>query len=154
MRASTKNQKGSPSRDLFKFLHKQLLSPQMYAINSDLELVEKYPIPFIVARLDFKVSGDQISFAEAIAYNEYVERGLPIYLIEAWPNFLSAPPEQHRFNISRYLYADHRPDPPKVSVEPVLVGVTWQGLADWEASLRATRRREKMLELLGHHSAV
>lgn len=118
-----------------------------YAINSDLELVSKYPFPHIVARLDFKVAGDSISFAEAIAYNELVNRGIPVYIIEAEdPEFINKQATEHRFSVYRYLYADPLPDPPLVKRTLELKSATWAELARWEALLRKKRQNEVLAQ--------
>jgi len=147
MNEATKRQKGSETRDLFKYLHKSLLPSKFYALNSDLELVEKYPVPFIVARLDFKLEGDTISFSEAIAYNQLVGMPepyrIPVYIIEAKRPFIGISKEMHRFNVYEYEYADWRPDPPKVRKRIILANATWAELGAWENSLRDARRQLK-----------
>jgi|GEM_PF-3826200 len=140
----TKQRKGSESRDLFKYLHKTLLPGQFYALDSDFELVEKYPIPFIVARLDFKLKGDIISFSEAIAYNQLVvipePYRIPVYIIEAYHPFIGVDSCEHRFAIYRYEYADWRPDPPAVRKKLLLEDLTWGQLDEWENALRESQR--------------
>lgn len=143
----TKKQKGSESRDAFKFFHKNLLDSRFYALNSDLELVEKYPVPFIVARLDFKLAGDSISFAEAIAYNQLVAMPepykIPVYIIEAQRPFTDVSPETHRFNVWEYEWADWKPDPPIVNKKLVASNLSWEQLGEWERQLREARRKLK-----------
>ena len=147
MNKRIKTQKGSESRDLFKYLHKNLLSSKFYALNSDLELVEKYPIPFIVARLDFKLEGDTISFSEAIAYNQLAGMPepyrIPVYIIEAKRPFVGADIEMHRFDVYEYEYADWRPDPPRVKRKLLCQNMTWKELGLWENQLRNIRRQLK-----------
>ena len=41
MQCTTKAQRGSPSRDRFKHLHKQMLPKEAWALDVDLELVTK-----------------------------------------------------------------------------------------------------------------
>lgn len=137
--------RGSRSRDLFKYLHKQMMSRNCYALNSDLELVEKYPTPFTVARLDFKTLGDRITFTEAIAYNEYSTKLAPVYIVEVQARpvaFETIEPEDHRFNVYRFISADPRPEPPTVERDPIASNLTWQELAQWEERMRAERKRE------------
>lgn len=147
MNERTKAQRGSESRDLFKYLHKNLLSSRFYALNSDLELVEKYPIPFIVARLDFKLEGDTISFSEAIAYNQLVSipepYRIPVYIIEAKRPFVGAKVTEHRFDVYEYEYADWKPDPPRVKRKLLHQNLTWEELGVWEDQLRNIRRQLK-----------
>lgn len=148
MEAFTKQQKGSPSRDHFKWLHKQLLPKDAWAINSDLELVAKYPRPFIVARLDFKVKGDFISFAEAISYKQLIDlpfpHTVPVYIIETERNFKNddEPTENHRFTVQHLLDCDYRPNPPTTKVETVAANLTWDGLKEWEMNLRSQRAQQ------------
>ncbi len=148
MKNSTKNQKGSETRDYFKLLHKKELSSAFYALDSDLELVEKKPQPFIVARVDFKLKNDSISFAEVIAYNQLVEMPepwkVPVYIIEALPPFVGVEPTEHRFTVYRYVHGDWRPDPPSVKLELVGKDLTWEGLGAWEKELRKQRCLTKM----------
>lgn len=143
MNKHTKAQRGSPSRDLFKWLHKQLLDRRFYAVDCDLELISKTPVPFIVARIDFKTASDGVTFAEAIAYNELVHRcGIPVYIIEAAANgFAQADASQHRFNIYRYKHGDWRPSPPVVDADLEMRAISWSELGRWEDQLRRNRGR-------------
>jgi hypothetical protein len=147
MKQSTRNQKGSESRDYFKWLHKNLLSHNFYALDSDLELIEKVPVPFVVARLDFKLEEDPITFTEAIAYNQLVNAPepwcIPVYVVEAGRPFVGTAAENHRFTIYRFVQADWRPEPPVVERELIAQGLTWQGLGAWEDGLRQRRRKER-----------
>ena len=70
-----KTLEGSPNRDKFKRLHKQL-SPQFYACDLDFVFVEKEPVPDIVLVLDYKMPGDGITFSETIMYCTLVRRGI------------------------------------------------------------------------------
>jgi hypothetical protein len=153
MKLTTKNQKGSPSRDRFKLLHKQLLPGNCWALDSDLELVEKRPIPFVVARLDFKMGQDSISFTEAIAYQHYLSAPMPykvpVYIIEANPIFKdeNSDPKDHLFAVIEVTALNYRPDPPTYDRRVVIENATWQDLADWEAKLRNERQRQIALYL-------
>lgn len=144
MRFNTLKQKGSESRDRFKYLHKHLLGKDAWALDADLMLVEKSPRPFIVALLDFKMPGDGISFTEAIAYSKMIELGVAVYLVEANVEFRDkeSDPSTHLFDIYRLDSADYHPDPPTYTGEYVLNDVTWEGLAAWEKSLRMARKKE------------
>lgn len=150
----TKAQRGSPSRDRFKFLHKQLLPKYAWALNSDLELVTKKPAPFVIARLDFKLDGaDHISFTEAISYKQFISMPMPytipVYIVKAAANFKNEdePVDRHRFHVYQLVDCDYRPFPPKTD-ERLLVGpVTWAGLCDWEMSLRKQRENEMAIWL-------
>ena len=118
---------------------------QCYALNSDLELVEKHPSPFVVARLDFKTLGDRITFTEAIAYNEYSRLLAPVYIVEAqaYPrDFVASEPDAHKFNIYRYNSGDWRPEPAIVDKTLLKEGVSWAELHEWEKALRNHRKQE------------
>lgn len=146
--------RGSPSRDLFKWLHKQLLDKNLYALNSDFELVEKWPRPFIVARLDFKASyNDPLNFTEIIAYNYLISlpepHRIPVYIIVA-NNFRDGrSPEEtlrladyHRFDVYEYLGGDYRPNPPRYDWRCVASNLTWAEFGEWELALRRSRREQ------------
>lgn len=170
MRQSTKRQRGSKSRDFFKYLHKQLLDETSWALDCDLMLVDKIPVPFIVALFDIKTVRDRISFTEAIAYQQFISRPqpyrIPVYFIYANQALKSDAEDEslssvdsinkakleHRFTVTELVYADHRPNPP-ISEERVIVeNVNWQGLAAWETQLRAKRRQEMQKHVL--HLAI
>jgi hypothetical protein len=158
MNDRTKKQKGSKSRDKFKVMHKHIMSKDCWALNSDLELVEKKPRPFIVARLDFKLKGDTISFTEAISYSQFInmppEHRIPVYIIEANREFrdfenddadvdeLLRQKDKHRFTIYKLLKADYVPNPPVTETKVMKENITWEELAEWERGLRAYRRKE------------
>lgn len=158
MNDRTKKQKGSKSRDKFKVMHKHIMSKDCWALNSDLELVEKKPRPFIVARLDFKLKGDTISFTEAISYSQFInmppEHRIPVYIIEANREFrdhenddadvdeLLKQKDKHRFTIYKLLKADYVPNPPTTETKVMKENITWEELAEWERGLREYRRKE------------
>lgn len=160
MRHFTKAQVGSKTRDWFKWLHKHIAPKNAWALNSDLELVEKSPYPFIVARLDFKMAGsDGISFAEALSYQRFISipepHRVPVYIVYAQPVFKEhsdnpnlSPSEReelarkhHRFTVKELIRADYRPDPPKTEERIVVSDVDWDGLVAWEMQLRKDRQR-------------
>lgn len=151
-----KQLKGSETRDRFKQLHKAMLPAHCYALDSDLELVEKLPFPFIVARIDFKVEGDQLTFAEAISY-DYLLNGLPseyripVFIIEATRAFrVSEDPSDHRFTVWEIIEVDYKPEPPLRKANKLLSGLTWRELAEWEIRLREARRAEMLLKVRGN----
>lgn len=161
MKFSTKMQQGSKSRDVFKWLRKQMLDKNSWALDVDLELVEKEPKPFIVARLDFKVGNDGISFSEAIAYSTLIglphPHRIPVYIIYAdhlfkshAENELLSPKDRkilaknfHRFTVKELISADYRPNPPKTKEIIVLENATWEDLGKWETQLRNNRKQEQ-----------
>ena len=142
---------GSESRDWFKHLHKKSPMPSTcWACDVDLELVEKEPIPHIVARIEFKCLGDGPTFTECIAYAEYMKKLAPIYVIYAQHkphDFIdmakSGMEVDHRFNIYRLVSTDYRPRPPTWELTILATDLSWKGLADWEVALRAISRRRK-----------
>jgi hypothetical protein len=159
MNVYTKNQEGSLSRDRFKSLHKQMIDKTAYACDVDLVLIEKTPIPFMVALLDFKTAHDSVTFTEAILYQQHIEAGTPVYLIYATPDFKKQAEdgdltdrneiarmarETHRFTVKRLISADYRPNPPTTEQETVVEDVDWAGFAAWQMELRLQRKREKL----------
>lgn len=148
MNEAVKQLKGSPARDYFKYMHKQKMSKQNYALDVDLELVEKYPIPFIVARLDYKQSGEGlgITFTEALSY-QYIAGvptplRIPVFIVEGSSFSPEIDEKEHRFNVYELISADYKPNPPTWNKQCVLRDATWTGLADWENKLRAKRKLE------------
>src|SRR5262245_4425800 len=77
MPSSIKDLKGSPSRDRFKYLHKQMLPKTAWACDLDLVLIAKTPDAFIPAILDAKMPGDDLTFAEAIGYASILRMEAP-----------------------------------------------------------------------------
>lgn len=123
-----RNLQGSESRDIFKRCHKQKLNRSFYAIDADLILIKKYP-PEIVAYLDFKKSNDRITFAEVIAYNEWM-LFRPVYVVQ------SDDSENGPFDILKYKGGDYKPNPPIVDLELIEKNLDWIGLQKWEGQLR------------------
>jgi len=124
--------KGSEKRDLFKRRHKEL-NKRFYATDADFCLVSKFP-PGTVAYLDYKGSGEGVTFAEAIQYNEWMPRA-PVYIVEG------RDPEAGPFIIRRYLGADWQPEPPLVNYGEAVTAEDWQEFERWEARLRAEYRK-------------
>lgn len=124
--------KGSEKRDLFKFWHKKL-NKRFYATDADLCLVSKFP-PGTVAYLDYKGSGEGVTFAEAIQYNEWMPQA-PVYIVEG------RDPEEGPFVIRRYLGADWGPEPPLVNYGETVTAEDWAEFERWEGDLRTEYRR-------------
>jgi len=126
--------KGSEKRDIFKQKHKEL-DKQFYATDADFCLVSKNP-PGTVAYLDYKGSGEGVTFAEAIQYNEWMKHA-PVYIVEG------SNPETGPFVVRRYLGANWKPDPPVVDYGAEVLASDWAALGEWERALRKeyTRRR-------------
>ena len=123
---------GSESRDKFKRRHKDFAG-NLYATDADLVLISKAP-PGIVAYTDYKTEFDDVTFAEAICYNEWAKTH-PVYLI------IGRDPEQGPFDIWLYEGADWRPEPPIVTKSHVLRCETWEALIAWEKQLRHSYSR-------------
>jgi len=119
--------KGSPSRDAFKKWHKFLIDT-FYASDIDFVLVSKNP-PGIIAVLDYKKPGDDVTFAEVLAYNNLLELGLSVYIIVGNEPF-------DKLKIYRYLGGGWKPDPPKVSLRFVTETKSRADFATWEKRLR------------------
>lgn len=124
--------KGSEKRDTFKRMHKEL-NRGFYATDADFCLVSKLP-PGTVAYLDYKGSGEGVTFAEAIQYNEWMHQA-PVYIVEA------VDPERGPFRIRRYLGADWQPNPPDVNYGETTEAQNWAAFEQWEATLRAEYSR-------------
>ena len=123
--------KGSEKRDEFKCRHKDL-NKQFYATDADFCLVSKKP-PGTVAYLDYKGSGEPVTFSEAIQYNEWMKHA-PVYIVEG-------PAATGPFVIRRYLGADWQPFPPEVNWGELEPAEDWQAFGRWEQRLRDTYRR-------------
>lgn len=129
MNENTKQQKGSPSRDTFKRKHKDL-DKTLWACDLDFVLVDKSPVPDIVAVLDYKQADDNITFSEVIAYNALMGRGLPVYVVVG-------DAEVGAFIIYHYRGGNHKK--PRCDMAEVCRTADWQEFADWEKTLRNRR---------------
>jgi hypothetical protein len=127
MNEATKQQSGSPSRDLFKRKHKDL-NKHLWSCDVDFVFIEKHPSPDIVAVLDFKNgTGDDITFSEVIAYNAIIRRGIPVYIV-------TGDPELGAFTIFRYEGGHHVK--PEYKLRNLCQTQNWQEFEDWEVRLR------------------
>ena len=147
---------------VFKALHQQLAPPNYYALDGDLILVEKIPpaTVYIVAHLEFKIDTEPITFTQAICFNQMVSAPMPwrvpVYIIRARKPYDMPPTDAtylscnycqhalktHRFDVIKYVYADWRPDPPRVYSITIAENVGWRELIKWERELRQTRHAE------------
>lgn len=118
--------KGSPSRDAFKRMHKEL-GPDLYACDLDFVLIEKVPTPDIIAALDYKQDGDTVSFAEVIVYNALIRRGIPVFIVKG-------PVETCEFAIGQYRGGHH--GKPRYRVDLVHETASKEEFEKWERSLR------------------
>jgi len=124
-----KSLKGSPSRDMFKQMHKTLPG-RFYACDIDFVLVENRP-PYIIAFLDFKLPYDSVTFAEVLAYNT-LSTIAPVYIVES-PN-----PERGPFSIRRYLNGVIKayPTKPVITLGEAETYHDWEAFGKWERSVR------------------
>ena len=148
---------------VFKALHQQFAPSNFYALDGDLILVDKYSssAAYIVAHLEFKMGSENISFAQAICFDQYVSAPLPwripVYIIRAYrtfeipsslfvteltPAYCENALEYHIFDVEKFIGADWQPEPPSVKVELVAKRINWKELIEWERELRKARREE------------
>lgn len=144
-----KDLEGSQNRDKFKQLHKTEIDGRFYALDIDFALVSKNEVygdalPMIVAIVDFKMPGDDPTFTEVLAYNQFKEKDIPVYFIEALNKpFAELEPEKHRFRIKEYLDGDWKPRYVPTEEKVVAETVGWDGLEEWERELRNRRKEER-----------
>lgn len=124
------NLKGSPSRDLFKQLHKRMMPRSFYACDLDFVLISKYPNR-IVAFIDYKTTKDYPRFSEVVAYNELIKQA-PLFIIQSKKDDIETGP----FHVFQYLGGDPAPEPPEVDINLVLSCLSWKELAIWEKEIR------------------
>lgn len=127
--------KGSITRDIFKRAHKDL-PRSFYATDIDFALVSKNPMG-IVAFLDYKIPWDDITFAEAIAYNVLLAIA-PVFII------VGDNPSKGPFIVKRYLDGDSKPEPPVIDwYEKTCHFENWNEFKEWEKELRRIYRKSK-----------
>lgn len=121
MNESIKSLKGSEKRDLFKWAHKNKMDDApFYAADADLCLIASSPRG-VVAYLDYKGSGEDITYTEKILYDEWVSTK-PVYIIKG------ADPENGPFNIYKYITGGEQ--------EYICNLPSWKEFVAWEASIR------------------
>lgn len=118
--------KGSSSRDTFKYMHKQQCKDH-WGCDLDFIWVMKSPHPDIVAGLDFKAYGDEVTFTEVIAYNALLMRGIAIYIVEGNA-------ESGEFVVYKYIGGHHYK--PSYTLQKVEKTETWEQFHRWQASIR------------------
>ena len=101
--------------------------------NKTVELIEKYPYRDIVAYLDYKTPRDNITFVEAILYNEWAKQR-PVYIVE------SDDPENGPFTVKRYLSGNPKPEPPEIEWGKSIVLKDSKEFENWEGTLRKKHR--------------
>lgn len=132
-----KNLEGCPRRDKFKRWHKD--GPRdFYALDNDLVLVQKYPVPHIVCVIDHKPMHERLRlrFTHVLTYSCYLEKGIPVYMVETSDDLT-------RFRVYQYIGGDYRPDPPRFETTLVLEGGVSE-YWEWERNIRKERQRQIM----------
>ena len=118
--------KGSPSRDIFKFMHKQQCK-EHWGCDLDFIWVMKYPQPDIVAGLDYKTECDEVTFSEVIAYNALLFRGISIYIVVG-------DAESGCFDVYEYIGCHH--SRPRYTLEFICKTNSWREFHQWQAEIR------------------
>jgi len=149
-----RNAEGSVSRDRFRYWRKKQIDDSFYALDIDLMLISKniyndQTHPMIVSIIDFKNSkNDGVTFSEALAYNQFKEMGIPVYLICAINDITELKVEKHRFRIVEYEHGEWesnwRADDVPVETDLVADTLSWVGLQEWEEKLREERKQEEL----------
>lgn len=122
MNDNTRALKGSEKRDLFKWAHKNNMGwAAFYASDADLCLIADKPRRGVVAYLDYKGSGEGVTFTEKILYDEWTLT-TPVYIVEAQdPN--TGPFRIHLYETGGGLVYVCKLD-------------NWKDFTKWEADLR------------------
>jgi len=125
----TRNLKGSPSRDNFKWKHKFGPS-KLYACDADFILVSKTP-PGIVAVLDHKLNlnSGAVTFSEVLAYNEFLRLGIDVYLVVTNDEITT-------YDIHQYLGGNFKPNPPTFDSAVIESNLDDSAFWAWEKELR------------------
>lgn len=127
MNERIKNLKGSSKRDIFKWAHKNKMNDApFYAADADLCLIMSKPKRGVVAYLDYKGSGEPITFTEQILYDEWVT-AKPVYIVEG------ADPENGPFKIHLYKFGGE--------CEHVRTVSDWSEFTRWESEVRTSYSR-------------
>ena len=130
MDARKQQLKGSPSRDVFKLMHKQT-HPQHYGCDCDFAAIEKYPFPHVAFYMDHKWHEEPITFTEIVAYNAWILTGPPLFIIRG-------DPQSGSFDIYRYVGGHH--GKPTWTEVFVCSTANWAEYHDWEACVRKESR--------------
>lgn len=129
---------GSPARDAFKHWHKTYGPKNAYGCDVDFLFVEKFP-PGIAAGIDYKQPGDTIGFSEIIAYNAFLDAGIPMFIVEShWVKDGDRNFEQ--FSIFQYVGGDFRPNPPIPYFKTIKTKCSATDYWDWEMGVRRQYR--------------
>ena len=126
MDAAKQMLKGSPSRDLFKQMHKRT-DRRHYATDIDLAMILKYPWPHMPFYVDHKNHNEPLTFAEVVAYNDAIMRGQRVFIVRGNA-------EQGPFVINEYIGGHHLG--PTWTEVFVCEADGWGAFEEWEASVR------------------
>lgn len=118
--------KGSPTRDVFKFMHKQMCKDH-WGCDLDFIWVMKSPQPDIVAGLDYKSAGDDVTFTEVIAYNALLLRGISIYIVKG-------DADSGCFDVYQYMGGHH--SKPCYTLDFICKTSCWEEFHSWQAEIR------------------
>lgn len=139
------NLKGSPSRDAFKFWHKQKRE-SFYGGDIDFFLIEKvyvnnHPHAKIIALLDFKTNTEKLTFVEVAAYEHFRNLGFQIFIIHANvvfknDNSVDLAESFQRFAIYKYIAGDWKPRPPRYELKTIKSNITPDEYWQWETNIR------------------
>jgi len=124
----TKDLCGSKNRDKFRHYRKQAYPKHWYACDGDLFLVDKYGI---ICYIDFKYfnvdktgKSDKITWAERITYTDFVNKGIPVYIVEGTPEG------------QKYVYEFIPTGNEDYTIKPA---VSFDDYYSWEENIRAQR---------------
>lgn len=151
---------GSPSRDAFKYWHKQKRG-QYYGGDIDFFLCQKFlrhkkKEGGIVAILDFKTRTEKLTFVEVLAFNDFLAKGYKVFIVRAnvkmqrarcpkcqtqLPRSLAMEIDRENsftsFTIQEYVGGDWRPYPnPKAELELVEQDISEDEYWEWEDRIR------------------
>lgn len=135
MDSHKRNLQGSPTRDRFKFLHKQKLPNNYCASDADLFLVD-WDRGLPVALLDFKCGRDKISRTEVIVYAWVWRKELPVYIVCANNK---EDLEEGRFEIYQWDRKSGYNELVPSALPHIVSCANWDEYCRWEYSARFSR---------------
>lgn len=109
----------------------------MFALDVDLLWIEKNPEQ-IVAVLDYKMAGDEITYAEAVAYNLFSKLGWWVLIIESKSH---QDLEDGVFDLFWFQSADTYPNPPTVERQSLGNTSGWDDFNNWQQKIRDQAKR-------------
>lgn len=128
-----KNLEGSPIRDRWRRLHKDL-SSGLYGADGDFIWVE-FTYPGVVAYLDIKGPYDSLTRTEIVLYNYWINQA-PVYIIQIPETIpIDVCLGSGIFKIGRY-YRTELTNQPNPNVEWIETTSSWSEFEEWEVSVR------------------